>query len=245
MTLVKRVLAKAGNSQGKPPASTKTYKSAFGGFRKRTITTRQLIGDVLSLTPQTGIIYRVWLKHEIDPGFREELMLAVSELNQCRYCTWAHHEWAQMVGVSDDELAHIEQLDPTGFDRKKWLAISYVRALVSANFGPIDEALVFEMQASYSTQEIKEIDIVARIMDIANRSANTWDALLSRLRGGPIAESHVVDELVMSGAFLIAAPIVVFFLSRSSKQPLMDMVRQVIELTKVTGAKPDKSPARK
>ncbi|MBK9520048.1 MAG: carboxymuconolactone decarboxylase family protein [Rhodocyclaceae bacterium] len=245
MTLVKRVLAKAGRARGKLQSGKKNPTSAFGGFRKRTITTRQLIGDVLSLTPNAGIIYRVWLKHEIDPGFREELMLAVSELNQCRYCTWAHHEWAQMVGVSDDELAHIEQLDPTGFNRKKWLAISYVRALVAASFRPIDEVLVGEMKANYSAQEIKEIDIVARIMDIANRSANTWDALLSRLRGGPIAESHVIDELVMSGAFLITAPIVVFFLARTSKQPLMDMVRKVIDLTKVSEIKVKKSPPAK
>ena len=245
MTLVKRVLAKAGDSRGDPPSSTKNPRSAFGGFRKRTITTRQLLGDVISLTPSVGTIYRVWLKHEIDPGFREELMLTVSELNHCRYCTWAHHEWAQMVGVSDEELAQVEQLDPKGFDRRKWLAISYVRAMVSANFGRIDDVLVGEMKTNYSAQEIKEIDIVARIMDIANRSANTWDALLSRLRGGPIAESHVVDELVMSGAFLITAPIVVFFLSRTSKQPLMEMVRKVIDLTKVSGVKSTKPSTTK
>jgi hypothetical protein len=29
-------------------------------------------------------IYQVWRKHETDPGFWEELMLAVAKLNDCR-----------------------------------------------------------------------------------------------------------------------------------------------------------------
>lgn len=231
MSVIRRVVSKMGLI--KEDKKTARPKSAFGGFRKRTITTREMVGNAVSLVPSIGAIYRVWLKHEIDPGFREQLMLAVSELNHCRYCTWAHHEWAQMVGVSDEELAHVEQMNPTGFDRRKWLAISYVRALVSANFGRVDHALVREMNAKYTPMEIKEIEIVARIMDIGNRGANTWDALLSRMRGGPVAETHILDELVMSGAFLATAPVVLIFLAQTSKRPLMEMVRSVIDLVKV------------
>lgn len=231
MSGIRGLVSKLGLFNG--AAANAKPKSAFGGFRKRTITTRELIGSTVSLTPSVGMIYRVWLKHEIDPGFREELMLAVSELNHCRYCTWAHHEWAQMVGVSDEELAHVEQMDPSGFDRRKWLAISYVRALVTAKFGRVDKELVREMNAKYSPMEIKEIEIVARIMDIGNRAANTWDAFLSRLRGGPVADSHILDELVMSGAFLATAPIVVMYLAQTSKRPMKETLRSVIDLIKV------------
>ena len=242
MSVIRRVASKVGLLKDK--AANAKPKSAFGGFRKRTITTREVVGNAVSLVPAIGTIYKVWLKHDIDPGFREELMLAVSELNHCRYCTWAHHEWAHMVGVSDDELAHVEQMDPTGFDRRKWLAISYVRALVSANFGPVDKALVREMKAKYTPVEIEEIEVVARIMDIGNRGANTWDAFVSRLRGGPVAETTIFDELVMSGGFLITVPIVVLFLSRTSKRPLMEMVRAVIDMIKIGETPPAKTAAK-
>lgn len=242
MSIIRRVVSKTGLIKGS--AAKAKPKSAFGGFRKRTITTREMVGSAISMVPSIGTIYKVWVKHEIDPGFREELMLAVSELNHCRYCTWAHHEWAHMVGVSDDELAHVEQMDPTGFDRRKWLAISYVRALVTAKFGRVDKELVREMKAKYTPMEIKEIEIVARVMDIGNRGANTWDALLSRLRGGPVAESHILDELVMSGAFLATAPLVLIFLSQTSKRPLMEMVRSVIEMIKVPDTPPAKPTAK-
>jgi AhpD family alkylhydroperoxidase len=242
MSVIKRVGSKIRLFKGKAEAAKP--KSAFGGFRKRTITTRELVGSSLAMVPSIGTIYKVWVKHEIDPGFREELMLAVSELNHCRYCTWAHHEWAHMVGVSDDELAHVEQMDPTGFDRRKWLAISYVRALVTAKFERVDKDLVREMKAKYTPMEIKEIEIVARIMDIGNRAANTWDALLSRLRGGPATDTHIFDELVMSGAFLATAPIVLIFLAQSSNRPLMEMLRSVIDLIKVPETKPAKPAAK-
>ncbi len=97
-------------------------------------------------------MYRVWLKEEVDPGFREELMLAVSRLNGCRFCSWGHHEWAQISGVSDEELAQLEQLDPSGFDRRKWVAISYVRALVKENFERVQPELRRAMQHKYSPE---------------------------------------------------------------------------------------------
>jgi len=65
-----------------------------------------------------------------------------------------------------------QELDPKGFDRAKWVAISYVRALVSANFGRVSPDLREEMTQHYSAHEIKEIELVAQLMDIANRGAH-------------------------------------------------------------------------
>jgi len=206
--------------------------SPFGGFRKRTMTAPQLASSMASLAPQIGTFYRVWVKHEIDPGFREELMLAVSKLNDCRYCTWGHQEWAHLNGVSNEELAQVEQLDPKGFDRRKWLAISYVRALVKGDFRRVQPQLRRAMQHKYSPREIREIELIAKVMDIGNRGSNTWDALLSRLRGVPAADSRIIDELILSGVFLTTAPVVLLYLSYASKRPFLEMARSLIDYTK-------------
>ena len=65
-------------------------------------------------------------------------------------------------------------------------------------------------------------------MDISNRGANTWDALLSRLRGEPAAESRVVDELILGSVFLATAPVVVFYLSRASGRSFLAMARSMV-----------------
>jgi AhpD family alkylhydroperoxidase len=206
--------------------------SPFGGFRKKTMTATEFVRGAASLVPDAPTIYKVWGKHELDAGFREELMLAVSKLNDCKYCSWGHYEWAHIAGVSEEELAQIEQLDPASFDRKKWLAISYVRALVTAGFGAVSADLVNEMRANYTDTEIKEIELVAKVMDIANRGANTWDSMLSRLRGRPAADSRLIDEAVLSAAFLATAPVVVAILARGAKRPFREMARSLMDYTR-------------
>jgi AhpD family alkylhydroperoxidase len=214
-------------------------KSSFGGYRKRTTTAREFAGSIHQLMPQAHEIYRIWGRHEMDPGFREELMLAVAKLNDCRYCTWGHHEWAQLSGIPEEELAHIENMDPRGFDRSKWVAISYVRALVSANFGDVSPELREEMTQHYSAQEVREIELVARVMDVSNRGANTWDAMLSRINGNPANDSRLFDEIVMSGVFWTAAPVIVLVLARGSKRPYRQVWKSMLDyVTHYEASKP-------
>ncbi len=207
-------------------------ESPFGGFKKRTITAPQLAGRLASLVPELGTMYRVWVKQEVDPGFREELMLAVSRLNGCRYCSWGHHEWAQISGVSNEELAQLEQLDPSGFDRRKWVAISYVRALVKGDFERVQPELRRAMQHKYSPREIRQIELIANVMDVGNRGSNTFDAMLSRFKGVPAADSRIVDEVILSGMFLAIAPVVLVYLARASKRPIREVARSLIDYTK-------------
>ena len=225
--------SKATASKTKSRKSRKAAKSkprsTFGGYRKRTITARELIGRLFSLAGEVPTIYQIWGKHELDPGFREELMLAVAKLNDCRYCSWGHHEWAHSAGVPEEELAHIENMDIEDFDRQKWVALSYVRAFVSGKFGSVPRELRKEMRENYSAHEITEIELVVRIMDLGNRSANTWDALLSRLRGNPAAGSHILDEAVLSGAFLTIAPVAIAYLAYASNRSFLETANSLID----------------
>ena len=93
--------AKKTRSGKRIKSGKKEPRSTFGGYRKRTITAREFIGNLFSLAGEAPTIYEIWGKHELDPGFREELMLAVAKLNDCRYCSWGHHEWAHAAGVSE------------------------------------------------------------------------------------------------------------------------------------------------
>jgi AhpD family alkylhydroperoxidase len=232
MPILKTLSSKTETLRRRTRRNSKEPKSPFGGFKKRTITAPELAGRLASLAPELGTMYRVWLKQEVDPGFREELMLAVSQLNGCRYCSWGHHEWAQISGVSNQELAQLEQLDPAGFDRRKWVAISYARALVKQDFRRVQPELRRAMQHKYSPREIRQIELIANVMDIGNRGSNTFDAMLSRFKGVPAPDSRILDELILSGVFLAVAPVVVLFLARASKRPVRELARSLIDYTK-------------
>ena len=156
-------------------------------------------------------------------------MLTVAKLNDCRYCSWGHHEWAHTAGISEEELAHLEDMDPEFFDRRKWIAVSYVRAFVSGKFGSVPRELRKEMRENYTAHEIKEIELVTRIMDLGNRGANTWDSMLSRLKGQPAADSHIIDEAVLSGAFLTVAPVAIAYLAYATNRSFSETAFSLVD----------------
>jgi AhpD family alkylhydroperoxidase len=220
---------------GKRPRRQKAkYRptASFAAFRKRTITAREFAEALASIAANTPTMYKIWVKHDLDPGFREQLMLAVAQLNGCKYCSWAHHEWASIDGVPEAELAQIEQMDPASFDRRKWLAISYVRELVSARFAPVSADLEKKMHQQYSEREIAEIVLVAKVMDAANLGANTFDAMRWRLRGTPVNGSRLFDEIMLSAAFFCIVPPVVLFLARSSKRSIRELAASLLDYTR-------------
>jgi hypothetical protein len=88
------------------------------------------------------------------------------------------------------------------------------------------------MRENYTAHEIMEIELVVRIMDLGNRSANTWDALLSRLRGNPAAGSHIIDEAVLSGAFLTVAPVAIAYLAHASNRSFLVTANSLIDYVK-------------
>ena len=201
-------------------------------FRKRTITPLQLAAEVAAIAAEASTFSRVWVRRELDPRFRETLMLAVARLNDSKYCSWAHHEWAAIEGVSAKELGHIEQMDAAHFDRKTQVALDFVCQRVTARFGPVPKRLMQQMRSHCTADEIDQITLVARVMDAANRSSNTFDALVSRLDGKPSQSSGIVDEAIMSAAFCAVLPPLLAYFSYASKLSIESLLRRMVAYTR-------------
>ena len=89
-----------------------------------------------------------------------------------------------------------------------------------------------EMRAQFTDDEIEEIALVAKVMDAANRSSNTFDALLSRLSGKPSRSSTIVDEAIMSAAFCAFLPPLLVYFSRASKRSIGELLQRMIGYTR-------------
>ena len=68
-------------------------------------------GSTAALLRRTRDLWAIYLKHRLDPVFREEIMLAVAGADSSRQCSFAHREWALAEGISEAELAALEGLD--------------------------------------------------------------------------------------------------------------------------------------
>ena len=145
-------------------------------------------------------------------------MLAVARANACRWCTLAHRQWALAEGVTDAELAALEDQRPEQFDRRTWAAIAWAQARAHADLGPAPIEFEDELARHYSQTEREDLDLVTTLMTIANRSANTFDALLARLRGHPVPGSRLLDELLVGTSVAVSIPAVAGYLALARRR---------------------------
>jgi AhpD family alkylhydroperoxidase len=178
----------------------------------RTTTAAAALREAAALAPRQRDLIAIWAGRRLAPRLREQVMLAVAAANDCRWCSIAHRRWALAEGATDEELAAIEGQDREQFDRRTWAAIAWAQARTRTDLGPVPTELGAELARHYDERERADLDLVTQVMGLANRSANTFDALLDRMRGRPGAGSHVGDELALASIVAFATPPVATYL---------------------------------
>jgi len=192
-----------------PRRNTSHEPNPFGGFRKKTYRLGELIRDLAALVPRLPVILSVWVRKRMDPLFREEIMVAVARTNECRFCHFVHGQWALAEGAGQAGRQGIGEESGRDEDPARGLALAYAQALASCDFGAVPADLERQVRELFSEGRRREIETVARVMTVANLSANTFDALLSRKKGIPSGHSRLVDELVIGAGFLLVYPVMI------------------------------------
>ena len=172
----------------------------------RVYSVRELIADLGWVMTRLKQLWSIWVGGRLSPALREQVIVAVAQTNACSMCEHAHARHALAAGVTDAELAALENLDEEAFDRATWLAVAHARSRTKADFerseGDELEAAVVE---ALGAQTCRDVEDVARVMTVANRIANTLNALPARRRGDPVPGSTLGDELVINLLFLPGA----------------------------------------
>lgn len=116
----------------------------------------------------------VYLRRRLDPGLREQIMVAVSRVNACAGCTRVHERWALRAGVSAAELEAIGLGDLARLDDHSRAAVVYAAALAENRFrGTADRELAALARRHLTAAELRAVEAVARMMALANLSAST------------------------------------------------------------------------
>ncbi len=116
--------------------------------------------------------------------FRERLMLAVTEVNQCRYCRAFHVQQAAQAGLTGSEIRnYLEGLIPDEVPEDQKLAVAYARHWAESDGEP-DPAVVKQLRDVYGESLSQAIDLSLRMIRMGNLLGNTADYLLFRLSCG-------------------------------------------------------------
>jgi AhpD family alkylhydroperoxidase len=118
----------------------------------------------------------------IAPDFRERLMLAVTAVNQCRYCTFVHTRAALKSGVSRGQ---IDSLFAQGADvpARERTAMLYAQHWAETKGTPDADAQA-ALEGEYGAEEAARINATLRFIYLNNLCGNTFDCLLHTVSFG-------------------------------------------------------------
>jgi AhpD family alkylhydroperoxidase len=126
---------------------------------------------------------------DLDPAFRERLMLVVTGVNQCRYCSYVHAREALAAGVSSEQ---IEALAAGAFGNSpahEAPALLYAQHWAEANGRPDPEARRRVLER-YGEQRVESIEAVLGMIRMGNLLGNTVDYVLYRVSLGRLGASN-------------------------------------------------------
>lgn len=174
------------------------------GFTKRVFDRRSLGRSLRALVRGAPGFVAIPFRRRVASDWRERLMLAVTGVNDCRYCRAVHSRWARAVDVPAGEIDGLlaGEIAPT-IPEAQHFAIAFARHYAETEQQP-DPARLRELRETYGDDRAEELIRYLDAIFFANVSGNTFDAFLRRLRGQRGEGGSWAVEVLVG---LVAAPI--------------------------------------
>lgn len=122
---------------------------------------------------------------EIIPfAFRERLMMVVTQVNGCRYCSYFHAKESLRAGLGTDELRQLlTGMIPQDTPADELVALTYAQHWAESDAHP-DSQVYQKLVETYGIEKSEAIHIILRMIRIGNLLGNTFDYWLYRLSFG-------------------------------------------------------------
>lgn len=159
---------------------------------------------------------------EMSMEFRERIMLAVTEVNGCEVCSYAHTKLALEQGMSKEEIQLLLSGGKDHVPEEEAPALFFAQHYADMRGNPSKESWQQIVHTYGDTKAFGILGAIRAIM-IGNVYGIPLSAFRSRLRGKPIQKSNLVYELTMIGSILLFLPIALVhsFLSDLFRVPLI------------------------
>ncbi len=142
----------------------------------------EVLADFRAILSQRALL-RSTMRGGLDAAFRERLMLVVTGVNGCRYCSYAHARQALAEGIAAEEIEMLGETAFHGSPSEEVPALLYAQHWAEADGEP-DPAVRDSVVDRYGEEMVERIEIVLRMIRVGNLMGNTFDYLLHRLSFG-------------------------------------------------------------
>jgi AhpD family alkylhydroperoxidase len=136
---------------------------------------KELFSMITSMLGQARKAKGLHEYQKMEPDLREKVMLAVSGVTNCLYCSYLHAKNALQKGVRDDEIIRLLNCDFGDFPEHEATAILYGQHWAETGGRP--EAEVRARVANYYGKEkLNHLETVIRALYMGNMVSNTVEA---------------------------------------------------------------------
>jgi AhpD family alkylhydroperoxidase len=153
-------------------------------FNKRTYKNlKELFSDLWFPIRNRKRLKEVTNKGLISPAFRERLMLAVTAVDGCRYCSYFHAKQALKSGLTPEEVSQLLSGDVNNCPEEEAVAVIYAQHWAESDAHPDPEA-VRKLRQTYGVEKTESIHLMLRMIRLGNLLGNSWDYFLYRISFG-------------------------------------------------------------
>lgn len=140
----------------------------------------------------------------IDKLFEERIMLAVTQVNRCRMCSYYHTKEALRAGVEEEQIKDILSGKLKDIPKNQAAALLFAQHYAET-IGNYDKKAWNKVVNIYGKQKAEAILAYIRAIMVGNAQGNIFGAFMSRIKGNPEPNSTFLKEIgvIFSGIFII------------------------------------------
>ena len=166
-------------------------------------------------------MFRSKRKKELSPSFIERIMLAVTQVNCCAICSYAHTKKALESGMSNKEIQNMLSGIIDDVPTDEVTAVMFAQHYADTRGNPTLESWQRIVEI-YGISKAKGILGSIRTIMIGNVYGIAWSSFFNRLRGRPDPRSNLLYEASMIlGTILIPISLTHALITDLFRKPLI------------------------
>ena len=178
-------------------------------MESRIFTPIEFYSDLPRAVRAMPVMTRSQRKGLISKAFTEKIMLVVTQVNGCRYCSWFHGRLAMKEGISKTEIHTLLGGKFEGADEDEMLALLYAQHYADTAGLPSEESRK-KFCETYGREKARAIEASIKAITVGNIYGIAFDGLMRRLKGKKMKGSKLLNELGIVFGSLIMFPVALF-----------------------------------
>ena len=142
---------------------------------------------------------------ELSKELSERIMLAVTEVNHCEMCSYAHTKMALESGINEEEIKNILSGQFNDIPTEEMPAILFAQHYADSKSKPSKEAWKTIVN-TYGDTKANAIFATIRIITIGNSYGIPFGSFSKRFKGKPDKRSNIFYEISIMLSILVFLP---------------------------------------